>query len=331
MTPRTASGGSARRRVERYRIVSLEVTPAASIVIVTKDRRREARRAIESALAQQGEIEVIVMDDGSTDGTAAMIDSEFPQVVLQRSATSHGSVEQRNRAARLAKAPILVSLDDDAVFDDPTVTIRTLEEFTQQRIAAVQMPPPQVTRPGRRAVAAFVGWAHAIRRKDFLMAGGYQQSLISHGEERDLCIRLLERGRIVVQGQVGGVSHYPSPTRNWPRAARLARRNDIRHAWQNVPLPEAIPHVVASIVKGVWIGVRYGALRDQLIGLCAGLRQCTGARWKRHPVSRRTYRLYRRLGRPGGLPLAAALKRAEPNFRRPHSDRTDEVIDASAG
>jgi glycosyltransferase involved in cell wall biosynthesis len=45
----------------------------ASVVITTKNRREELLKAVESAMGQRGLLEVIVIDDGSTDGTEAAV------------------------------------------------------------------------------------------------------------------------------------------------------------------------------------------------------------------------------------------------------------------
>ena len=52
----------------------------ATIVIVTKNRKEELRDAVLSALNQVGRLEILVIDDGSTDGTSEMIRAEFPTV-----------------------------------------------------------------------------------------------------------------------------------------------------------------------------------------------------------------------------------------------------------
>ena len=40
----------------------------ASVVITTKNRREDLLKAVESVMAQRGLLEVVVIDDGSTDG-----------------------------------------------------------------------------------------------------------------------------------------------------------------------------------------------------------------------------------------------------------------------
>src|SRR5438034_4863248 len=117
--------------------VSASSKPLASIVITTKNRQEELLLAICSAFSQSIPVEVLVMDDGSTDGTAEMIRTRFPSVRLERSERSIGYVVQRNRAARLAIADIIFSIDDDATFTSPNTVAQTLTEFGHPRVGAV--------------------------------------------------------------------------------------------------------------------------------------------------------------------------------------------------
>src|SRR5436190_15705876 len=97
--------------------------PEATIVITTRDRRDELAPAVETALAQRGaDVEVLVVDDGSRDGTSEMVADRYPAVRVDRTERSLGLIAQRTRAARLARAPIIVSIHDDArLVSEPTV------------------------------------------------------------------------------------------------------------------------------------------------------------------------------------------------------------------
>ena len=86
-----------------------------------------------SALGQTAQPEVVVIDDGSTDGTAEMVRANFASVRLERSETSQGYIVQRNRGAHLAIGRILFSMDDDAEFSTPHIVEQTLRDFDHPR------------------------------------------------------------------------------------------------------------------------------------------------------------------------------------------------------
>src|SRR5688572_29422087 len=170
--------------------------PVATVVVTTKNRRDELASAIKSALAQSVAAEVLVIDDGSTDGSAAMVRSQFPGVRLERYETSLGHIVRRNRAAQLAKSDIIISIDDDAVFFSPHTVAQTLAEFDHPRVAAVAIPyvePRKSTVVLQQAPSAegvfvtddFIGTAHAVRKDVFLRLGGYREALVHQGEEMD--------------------------------------------------------------------------------------------------------------------------------------------------
>jgi glycosyltransferase involved in cell wall biosynthesis len=94
---------------------------AATVVITTRNRRYELRHAIASALSQSACPDILVIDDGSTDGTSQMVKREFPEVLLRRFHHSQGYIAQRNRAVEIAQTQVIFSLDDDAVFSTPDI------------------------------------------------------------------------------------------------------------------------------------------------------------------------------------------------------------------
>lgn len=92
----------------------MPVTPRVTVVVPTYQRVDTVERAVRSVLAQQGPpFEVVVVDDGSTDGTAerlAAVDDPRLRVLRQPNA---GRGAARNAGARIAAAPILTFLDSD--------------------------------------------------------------------------------------------------------------------------------------------------------------------------------------------------------------------------
>ncbi len=84
-----------------------------SVIIPTYNRADRIRGAVESALAQSyRDLEVIVVDDGSTDSTMDVL-AEYVDRVLVISQPNAGPSAARNRGATAAKGGILAFLDSD--------------------------------------------------------------------------------------------------------------------------------------------------------------------------------------------------------------------------
>lgn len=87
--------------------------PEVSVIIPTYNRRAILPRALDSVLAQDGVIfEVMVADDGSTDGTEEMVRKEYPQVNYFRQ-ENQGPSAARNRAIERARGKWIAFLDSD--------------------------------------------------------------------------------------------------------------------------------------------------------------------------------------------------------------------------
>ncbi|MGD1957809.1 MAG: glycosyltransferase family 2 protein [Fulvivirga sp.] len=85
-----------------------------SVVIPTKDRATFLVRAIESVLYQDyNQLEIIVVDDGSTDGTYELVQNKYPQIRLIRNDVSAGGAMARNMGAEQAKGKYIAFLDSD--------------------------------------------------------------------------------------------------------------------------------------------------------------------------------------------------------------------------
>jgi glycosyltransferase involved in cell wall biosynthesis len=278
----------------------------ASIVIATKNRKDDLRRAILSAARQSHPAEILVLDDGSTDGTSDMVVSEFPQIRLERTSTSLGYVAQRNRGALLCSGEIIFSIDDDAEFSTPRVVGQTLEGFCHPRIAAVAIPymEPEKSRntfqhaPNGDSIwiaDTFRGTSYAVRREVFLGIGGYREHIAHQGEEMDFCIRLLNSGYVVRLGVGDMVLHHEAQRRDWRRMDFYGRRNDILFAWRNVPMPYLPAHLLATTFNGLAYALRTKRPSAMLAGILSGYSDML-SNWRWHqPVSQSSYRVHRLL------------------------------------
>ena len=89
--------------------------PLLSVVIPTWNRARLVCEAIDSALSQRiGQVEVIVVDDGSTDDTQNILTRNFgSRIHLLRLSTRRGVGAARNAGIRSASGELLAFLDSD--------------------------------------------------------------------------------------------------------------------------------------------------------------------------------------------------------------------------
>jgi glycosyltransferase involved in cell wall biosynthesis len=133
--------------------------PAVSILICTYNRLHYLRQALSSAFSQTfDDLEVIVIDDGSTDGTENWVRRRNdPRLRYFRYRRNRGVAAARNEAWRAANGRFLAYLDSDDLwsplylktvlpaFDDPTIQVATTNtriiDSRGRTLRAVTFPP----------------------------------------------------------------------------------------------------------------------------------------------------------------------------------------------
>lgn len=98
----------------------MEANPSVNVVIPTYNRKKYLNDTL-SSLAKQtwpnDRFEVIVVDDGSTDGTEEIIRNSFPFALHYVHQQNQGDAIARNTGVKHSQAEILVFLDDDMLVD----------------------------------------------------------------------------------------------------------------------------------------------------------------------------------------------------------------------
>lgn len=85
-----------------------------SVIIPSKDRKISIKRAIESVRQQTAQnVQIVVVDDGSSDGTFEFIQNNLPEVIVIRNETSKGGAIARNQGAQMAEGDYIAFLDSD--------------------------------------------------------------------------------------------------------------------------------------------------------------------------------------------------------------------------
>ncbi|MBL8836988.1 MAG: glycosyltransferase family 2 protein [Alphaproteobacteria bacterium] len=190
-------------------------SPDVDITMLAWNRPDETIEAIASALAQTGvRRHVFVVDQGSEPENLARLKAYCAgrsDVTLKCLDHNVGVAEGRNIAIALGSAPIIVGMDNDAVFPDGTTIERAVRRLREDPLLGViafrildfdtkaedHWDYPLALRNGAIEsfeATRFLGGGQAIRRDVFEAVGGYDGALFFIGEERDIAWRIINAG-----------------------------------------------------------------------------------------------------------------------------------------
>ena len=175
-----------------------------TVIIPTYNRETLVARAIESVLAQtHANFEVIVVDDGSTDGTRRVLESIEDDRVRVVSQANAGPARARNAGLRGARGEVVTFLDSDDTAE-PHWLESLAEPFEDadcgvvccgvrwidapRDIDAVRLPGPDSWYPGD---VLFLAGSFAVRRQLLAATGGYLDGL-EYSDNTELGIRLID-------------------------------------------------------------------------------------------------------------------------------------------
>ncbi|WP_351232667.1 bifunctional polysaccharide deacetylase/glycosyltransferase family 2 protein [Streptomyces sp. NPDC002133] len=112
------------------------VTEPVTVLVPAYNEKECIENTVRSLMASDHPIEVIVIDDGSSDGTADIVDDMWlPNVRVIRQVNS-GKPEALNNGIRNARHDIIVMMDGDTVFEPSTVR-ELVQPFGDPRVGAV--------------------------------------------------------------------------------------------------------------------------------------------------------------------------------------------------
>jgi GT2 family glycosyltransferase len=245
------------------------VHPDTTTVVMTRDRREDLLRTLPRLDGP-----VVVVDNGSTDGTAAAVRSlGRPDVEVLELERNHGAVA-RTLGARHAGTPLIAFADDDSWWDDGAlarasdvfarhprlglVAARLVVGADGERLDAVcaEMARAPLGRapdlPGP-SVLGFLACAAVVRREAFLGVGGFDDVVFFPGEEERVALDLAAAGWGLAYVEDVVAHHLPSAARGAAvQRQALIERNSVltavmrrpwsvvrrRWAQRTVPLPD---------------------------------------------------------------------------------------------
>jgi GT2 family glycosyltransferase len=211
----------------------VSLSPAVSVLVVSYNTRRDLVACLAS-LEASPPLDVIVVDNASTDGSPDAVRTDFPQVRLIANTENVGFARANNQALALAHGRFVLVINSDAVLR-PGALARLVEHLERHPTTGVVGPRtrggdgriqvsfgPALTplaewRQGAlvrgvragdagaleraealAAVAHSPGWVSGscllARRQALSAVGGFDERFFLYEEDVDLCVRLAQAG-----------------------------------------------------------------------------------------------------------------------------------------
>jgi glycosyltransferase involved in cell wall biosynthesis len=223
-----------------------------SVILPTYNRARVLRPAVESVLGQtMGDLELIVVDDGSSDDTAAVLDRiDDARLRVVRLDGNRGASYARNRGAEAAAGALLAFIDSDDTWQ-PDKLARQVEALETAGPGVDMCVCSLVNRRGEqiihvryrdetldgetatRRLASGAGMGTPcwlVRRETFAAAGGFDEAL-PRMQDYELALRIAGRSSlrlmsaVLVEARVGDDSLSASADRYADAIDAIAARH----------------------------------------------------------------------------------------------------------
>jgi GT2 family glycosyltransferase len=229
-----------------------------SVVVLTYNRANQVIDTLARLAALPDRIDIVAVDNASTDGTAARIAASFPFVELVVAPRNLGAAGRNLGVARV-KTPYVAFCDDDTWWS-PGALSRAADVLDAAPRAGVlnarvvvgehgavddtcermrESPLPRDGLPGPSLIG-FMAGACVFRTDVFRQIGGYEPKLFIGGEETLVSLDVLSAGHAIVYMDDIVLHHHPSPLRDSAQRRRLLARNAAWVAWLRLPLAEAM-------------------------------------------------------------------------------------------
>lgn len=267
-------------------------TDRITVVIITRDRRETLLGTLEHMTALPDAAPIILVDNGSSDGTANAVAAAFPAVELIRSPDNLGAVA-RNIAVERAHTPYVAFCDDDTHWQPGALTRAAdlldqypgLGSVTGRCLVAPDLREDPITPelrdspisgpdwlPGPALLGVMAGLS-AFRVTAFKEVGGFSERLWFGGEEELLALDLAANGWWMVWEADMLIHHGPSRTRDSTHRRRLGIRNTLWTLWLRRPVRSAARRSAVVLRSAPTDRTTAAAVLDTLRGLPWVLRE----------------------------------------------------------
>lgn len=239
-----------------------------TILITTKNRIEDLKFTLFKMqhILDRDDVECIVCDDGSTDGTNTLLQANYPTIQLIRNSRSKGLIYSRNRLLSLVTTPFAISIDDDLHF----ITQRPLELIVQHFEKNVNCgllgfrifwdlkePISTVSKEIPVAMQSFAGGAHVWRMSAWNSIPNYPAWFVFYGEEDFASYQLFKKNWAIHYLPEVLVNHrvdLKARKKNADYSVRL--RRSLRSGWYLYFLFLPLQYIPKKIVYSIWMQLK---------------------------------------------------------------------------
>jgi GT2 family glycosyltransferase len=245
---------------ERVSVPARAADARVGVSILTYNRVEEVSRTVERMLSLPEQPPIVVVDNGSTDGTPATLARRFPMIRCITLSENLGAAG-RNAGVAALETSYVALCDDDTWWEPGSLSRAATLLDTYSRLAIVTarvlVGPEEWLDPTCREMAespilvdgplpgpallGFLAGASMVRRSAFMEVGGFEKRLFIGGEEELLTLDLLAAGWELCYFDDVVVHHHPSEvSRDTTRRRKTIARNHLWVAWMRYPWPWAL-------------------------------------------------------------------------------------------
>lgn len=219
-------------------------------------------------------LEIIIVDDASSDKSADIIKTLFPDIKLIRHKVNRGFSSSVNTGVRMAKGELVCLLNSDVM---PKVNFleSVYDHFKYPKMFAVSLNEAGnfgwakgflkngfiVHEPGGKGEISHTtfwvsGGSGVFRRSIWMSLGGLDEKLFSpfYWEDLDLSYRAMKRGYQLIWDPNAKVEHNHETTiKKLPQkyVNRIQERNQLLFIWKNLGSPSLISKNIIAVIKRI--------------------------------------------------------------------------------
>ncbi|WP_250535144.1 glycosyltransferase [Caballeronia sp. AZ10_KS36] len=256
-----------------------------TVVVLTYNRADQVLDTLARLAALPDRIDIVVVDNASSDDTAARIAQAFPFVELVVAPSNMGAAG-RNLGVAKVRTEYVAFCDDDTWWSPGSLTRATEILDAAPRVAVLsarvvvgengdadetcermRVSPLGANGLPGPALIGYMAGASVFRTSVYRQMGGYEPRLFIGGEESLLALDMLDHGHALVYADELVLHHHPSPIRDSALRRRLLARNAAWVAWLRLPLSEALH----ASMQALAVMRREGAFWRDAIQMLRGL------------------------------------------------------------